>query len=216
MGIVVHSDFATSRRFTSSVPSAARVGRQPECRPLDATGKPVSSSRTRAAVRPSSASRQVTSRMSTGRPSSVCVWQVSNDEVNLLRPGGNYGWDPSRGGSVAGCDESVPMTDRQRFPAAVDAKWQSGSTTQAVCAAVFLSGPQWGSLDGALVITASKGAKLLVLTLDRAGSVTSVSIPPAFNETYGRLRAARLGPDGALYVTTTNGDDDRLLRVSAA
>jgi glucose/arabinose dehydrogenase len=140
----------------------------------------------------------------------------NNDEVNLLQAGGNYGWDPSRGGTVSWYDESVPMTDRQRFPAAIEAKWQSGATTQAVCAAVFLSGKQWGRLDGALVVTALKGAKLLVLGLDRAGSVTSVAIPPELQDRYGRLRAARLGPDGALYVTTTNGTDDLLLRVTPA
>jgi aldose sugar dehydrogenase len=139
-----------------------------------------------------------------------------DDEVNVLRAGANYGWDPSRGGTVDGYDESVPMTDRQRFPDAVEAVWQSGSTTQAVCAATFLSGTQWGGLDGALVVTALKGAKLLVFTLDPAGAVTSVAIPAEFSEAYGRLRAARTGPDGALYVTTSNGDDDKLLRVTPA
>jgi glucose/arabinose dehydrogenase len=139
-----------------------------------------------------------------------------DDEVNLLRAGGNYGWDPSRGGTVDGYDESVPMTDTRRFPDAVPAVWQSGPTTQAVCAATFLAGPQWGALDGALVITALKGAKLLLLTLDATGAVTSVAVPPEFDHAYGRLRAARLGPDGALYVTTTNGENDRLLRVTPA
>lgn len=138
-----------------------------------------------------------------------------NDEVNLLRAGANFGWDPSRGGAnTTRYDESVPMTDLQRFPDAVPAKWQSGEDTEAICAAEFLSGPQWGALDGALVVTALKGAKLLVLTLNDAGDVASVAIPPEFNDTFGRLRAARLGPDGALYVTTTNGDNDKLLRVT--
>jgi glucose/arabinose dehydrogenase len=139
---------------------------------------------------------------------------TENDEVNLLRPGANYGWDPSQGGTVGGYDEDVPMTDLKRFPDAVEAKWLSGETTEAVCALTFLSGPQWGTLDGMLVMTALKGAKLLLLRLDEAGAVTSVSIPGEFNDTFGRLRAARTGPDGALYVTTSNGDDDKLLRVS--
>jgi len=140
-----------------------------------------------------------------------------NDEVNLLKAGANYGWDPSRGGAnTTTYDESVPMTDLQRFPDAVPAKWQSGDTTEAICAAAFLSGPQWGTLDGALVITALKGAKLLILTLDQPGNVTSVAIPPEFNDKYGRLRAARTAPDGALYLTTSNGNDDKLLRVTPA
>ncbi|HWM05595.1 MAG TPA: PQQ-dependent sugar dehydrogenase [Actinophytocola sp.] len=137
-----------------------------------------------------------------------------NDEVNLIKAGGNYGWDPSQGGTVGGYDEGVPMTDLQRFPDAIPAKWQSGDTTEAVCAATFLTGDQWGGLNGALVVTALKGAKVLVLTLTEQGDVASVAIPSEFNNRFGRLRAARSGPDGALYITTTNGSDDKLLRVT--
>ena len=138
----------------------------------------------------------------------------NNDEVNRIEAGANYGWDPAQGGSVGGYDESVPMTDRERYPDAVPAVWQSGETTQAVCSAEFLEGEQWGALDGALVVTALKGAKLLVMQLGDDGALAEVSVPEATNGPYGRLRAARLGPDGALYVTTTNGDDDVLLKVT--
>ena len=31
---------------------------------------------------------------------------------------------------------------------------------------------------------------------------------------FGRLRAVVIGPDGALYVSTTNGPGDRILRVA--
>jgi len=137
-----------------------------------------------------------------------------NDEVNRIRAGANYGWDPSQGGTVGGYDESVPMTDRERFPDAVPATWQSGRTTQAVCAAEFLEGSQWAGLEGSLAVTALKGAKLLLLTLKPDGTLAKVAVPRATNGPYGRLRAARMGPDGALYVTTTNGDDDKLLRIS--
>jgi glucose/arabinose dehydrogenase len=137
-----------------------------------------------------------------------------NDEVNLLQAGANYGWDPSRGGTKGGYDENVPMTDLTRFPDAVPAKWESGDTTEAVCAATFLSGPQWGDLDGALAVTALKGAKVLLFRLDDKANVRSVAIPPEFDDKYGRLRAARLGPDGALYITTSDGSNDKLLRVT--
>ncbi|GAA0592485.1 PQQ-dependent sugar dehydrogenase [Kribbella sandramycini] len=139
-----------------------------------------------------------------------------NDEVNLIAPGRNYGWDPSRGGAEDSYDESVPMTDLERFPDAVPAIWESGDTTEAICAAAFLTGSQWGELDGALVVTALKGAKVLLYKLDAEGKVQSVTTPPEFNTAYGRLRAARTGPDGALYVTTSNGDDDKLLKITPA
>lgn len=156
----------------------------------------------------------VTVRPGTGEIYTAEHGPSNNDEVNRIEAGANYGWDPSRGGTVDSYDESVPMTDTERFPDAVPAIWQSGRTTQAICAAEFLSGEQWGGLDGALVVTALKGAKLLVLTLEEDGTLAEVSVPEETNDRYGRLRAARLGPDGALYVTTTNGDDDRLLRIT--
>jgi glucose/arabinose dehydrogenase len=138
------------------------------------------------------------------------------DEMNRIRPGGNYGWDPSRGGAVQTYDESVPMTDRERFPDAVLPLWTSGQTsTEAPSGAAFLTGPQWGPLNGRLAVVALRGQKVLLFQLDEAGDrVIDRTLPTEFNDTYGRLRGVRSGPDGALYITTSNGTDDRLLRVT--
>jgi glucose/arabinose dehydrogenase len=137
----------------------------------------------------------------------------TDDEVNRLRPGGNYGWDPSQGGTVGGYDESVPMTDRERFPDAVPAVWSSGRPVEAVSGAAFLSGPQWGTLDGVLAVAALRGEKLLLMTLGPDGAIASVGVPAELDATYGRLRAVRTAPDGALFVTTSNGSDDKVLRI---
>lgn len=137
-----------------------------------------------------------------------------DDEVNVIEAAGNYGWDPGRGGDSAAYDESVSMTDLERFPDAVPALWTSGPTTQAICAVEVLHGEQWGNLEGALVTTALRGAKLLILHRDASGDLTSVSVPPETDDEFGRLRAARLGPDGALYVTTSNGNNDKVLRIT--
>ncbi|QFZ16655.1 PQQ-dependent sugar dehydrogenase [Saccharothrix syringae] len=139
-----------------------------------------------------------------------------DDEVNALKPGGNYGWDPSRGGTVGGYDEDVPMTDLERFPDAVPAAWSSGDPTEAICDAAFLRGEQWGDLAGVLAVTALKGTKLLLFTVTQEGGVHSVAVPPELDGTHGRLRGAELGPDGALYVTTSNGRGDELLRITRA
>jgi aldose sugar dehydrogenase len=139
----------------------------------------------------------------------------TDDEVNRLRPGANYGWDPSRSGTVGGYDESVPMTDLQRFPDAVPAAWSSGNPVEAVSGAAFLSGPRWGDLDGALAVGALRGEKLLLMRLGPDGAVADVSVPAPLDGAYGRLRAVRLGPDGALYVSTSGGDDS-VLRVDPA
>ncbi|NHN56442.1 PQQ-dependent sugar dehydrogenase [Calidifontibacter sp. DB0510] len=155
------------------------------------------------------------------QPGTGRVWTAehgpdNNDEVNLATAGANYGWDPSRGGTTSDYDEGVPMTDLQRFPKAQPAAWSSGPTTQAICGAAFLTAPQWGGLRGDLVITALKGATLLVLKPTGANRMQVVAVPAETNGTYGRLRAARTGPDGALYVTTSNGTDDKILRITPA
>ncbi|PRY46649.1 PQQ-dependent sugar dehydrogenase [Umezawaea tangerina] len=137
-----------------------------------------------------------------------------DDELNLLKPGANYGWDPGQGGTKPGYDESVPMTDLQRFPDAVPAVWVSGDPTEAISGAAFLAGAQWGDLDGTLAVAALKGSKLMLFTLTPEGGVHSVSVPAELDGKYGRLRAARLGPDGALYVTSSNGTDDKLLKIT--
>jgi glucose/arabinose dehydrogenase len=152
------------------------------------------------------------------RPSDGAVYTAehgptTDDEVNLLRPGGNYGWDPGQGGTVGGYDESVPMTDLERFPDAVAAAWSSGSPVEAVAGAAFVSGPQWGDLDGTLAVAALRGTKLLLMSIGADGAVTSVAEPGPLDGTFGRLRAVRTGPDGALFVSTSNGDDDRVLRI---
>lgn len=139
-----------------------------------------------------------------------------DDEINILRAGGNYGWDPSRGGTRSGYDEDVPMTDLRRFPDAVPAVWSSGDETEAVCGMAFLSGPQWGGLQGLLAVATLKGSALLLMRVGQDGTVTEVGQLPQLDGAYGRLRAAHQGPDGALYVTTSNGDDDQVLRVAAA
>lgn len=152
----------------------------------------------------------------TGRAYSAEHGPSTDDEVNELRPGANYGWDPAQGGTVGGYDESVPMTDLDRFPDAVPAVWSSGSPVEAVAGATFLSGPQWGDLDGTLAVAALGGQKLILMTLDDNGAVAEVGIPQPLDGEYGRLRAARLAPDGSLFVTTSNGDDDKVLRIDPA
>jgi glucose/arabinose dehydrogenase len=145
------------------------------------------------------------------RPGTSQVFSVEHgpdrdDEVNLLQAGGNYGWDP-----VPGYEQSGPMTDFSKFPDAVDAVWSSGFPSIATSGATFVSGGQWRGWDGALVVACLKGQQLRVFRLDTAGGVVRDQV--ALQGVAGRLRTPVQGPDGALYVTTSNGSNDHVLRV---
>jgi aldose sugar dehydrogenase len=135
-----------------------------------------------------------------------------DDEVNLAVDGGNYGWDPVGQGTY---DESVPMTDTD-IPGAIEAVWSSGDPTIAVCGITFLDGDQWGAYDGLLLLGVQKDTGVLALRLDDTGALVDQFRLPEL-EDYGRIRTPQLGTDGALYVTTDNGDgEDQLLRVTPA
>ncbi|WP_308819506.1 PQQ-dependent sugar dehydrogenase [Pseudonocardia alni] len=152
----------------------------------------------------------------TGRVFTAEHGPTRDDEVNLLRPGGNYGWDPSQGGTVTTYDESVPMTDRDRFPDAVPAVWASGSPPEALAGAAFLDGAAWGQRNGMLAVAALRGQKLLLMRVGPEGTdgaVSDVEIPAALDGDSGRLRGVYAVRGGPLLVTTSNGDDDRILRI---
>jgi glucose/arabinose dehydrogenase len=142
------------------------------------------------------------------------MWSVehgpsSHDEVNVLLPGANYGWNP-----VPGYDESVPMTDLRRYPRAVRARWTSGNGVIAPSGATFLAGSGWGRWQGALAVAALRGSRLTVFTLGPRSRIVRAEVVPALDQRYGRLRCAQLGPDRSLYVTTDNGSGDRILRIT--
>ena len=151
------------------------------------------------------------------RPGTSQMWAVEHgprvdDEINLLVAGGNYGWDP-----VPGYNESVPMTDRAKFPGAVEAKWSSGSPTLAVSGGIFLEGSQWGIWEGRLAVATLRDRRLRLFEFTPEGDFVGQVVVSELDRAYGRLRTPMMGPDGALYVTTSNGGGrDLILRVASA
>ena len=136
-----------------------------------------------------------------------------DDEVNLVRPGGNYGWDPHRGGRY---DQDVPMTDTRAFPDAVTPVWSSGAPTLAPGGMTFLDDPAWGEWDGAMAVAMLKTSQIVLMKLSPDGnSVTDMAT--LLRDVHGRMRSVTAEPDGSLLVTTSNGGGaDEVLRVRPA
>ena len=116
------------------------------------------------------------------------------DELNVIEPGGNYGWPDVEG--VAGRDGFIDPV-QQWAPAAAS---PSGIAIA----------------SGSLFIANLRGERVREVPLDDLG----VSVEHVVGE-FGRLRDVAVGPDGALWVATNNTDgrgsprpgDDRLLRI---
>jgi glucose/arabinose dehydrogenase len=133
----------------------------------------------------------------TGRPIEVEHGDDTDDEINILRAGANYGYPVCRG----------PCAD----PRFVNPAWTSGNVTLATSGADFARGVQWGAYDGSLFVGQLKESDLRRFTL--SGTVATQR-DVFFNSTYGRIRTVRQGPDGSLYLTTSNGSGDRVIRIT--
>ena len=136
-----------------------------------------------------------------------------NDEINLLVKGGNYGWDPvSASNSYY---QQVPMTNKEKYPQATEAKWSSGDSTLATSGGIFLEGDWWGEKEGWLAVATLKDNNLYLFDFDKEGTFKSSYKVAELSGNYGRLRSVLIGPDQALYVTTSNGGGkDFVLRVA--
>lgn len=128
------------------------------------------------------------------------------DEVNFLEPGRNYGWPLVSG------DDGLEGTMAPVL--------HSGDVnTWAPAGAAFTTGGPW---QGSLLFTGLRGQALYRMTLHADRPPTVSGFEALFVGRFGRLRDVAEGPDGALYVLTSNRDgrgnpaasDDRVLRVT--
>lgn len=119
------------------------------------------------------------------------------DELNIIEPGGNYGWPVVEG--RAGRDGYVDPI----------AQWQ---TRQASPSGIAI-------IDGVVVIANLRGQVLRAVSADEPTRTAD-----RYAGEYGRLRDVTIGPDGAIWILTNNTDgrgdprrdDDRILRVDPA
>ncbi len=127
------------------------------------------------------------------------------DEVNYIEAGRNYGWPIITGEKV---QEGM-----------VSPLIQSGSSeTWAPGGAAFVVGGAW---DGSLLFVGLRGQGLYRLIVDINEPDKVLSFERLLSGEYGRLRDVAQGPDGAIYILTSNRDgrgspaedDDRVLRL---
>jgi glucose/arabinose dehydrogenase len=123
--------------------------------------------------------------------------QNAYDELNLIRPGGNYGWPDVEGPS-----------DNPKYVA----PYKYWPTSDASPSGLAIVGET-------AFMAALRGTRLWLIPLTGPAGATT---PKAqLTGTYGRLRTVVVAPDGSLWLTTSNTDgrgdpqpgDDRILQL---
>ena len=130
------------------------------------------------------------------------------DEINLPRPGANYGWPLATHG-IDYSGKPVPGARGRSVPGMQDPHhvWEK---SPAVSGMAFYTGglfPQW---QGNLFLGALAAKQLIRLELDGDKIVHEERL---LGERDQRIRDVRQGPDGALYVLV-DAPDGKLLRIS--
>lgn len=124
--------------------------------------------------------------------------QSGFDEINLIEAGNNYGWPEVRG------DETRAGMTLPVIQSGADDTWAPAGAAY---------------INGSVFFAGLRGASLYEAKLD--GREVSEFLAH-FRGEYGRLRAVVAGPDGMLYITTSNTDgrgdpqagDDKIIRVN--
>jgi glucose/arabinose dehydrogenase len=120
----------------------------------------------------------------------------ATDELNLIKPGNNYGWPVIRGDEEETGLESPVI--------------HSGRKTWAPSGLTFF--------DGSLFFAGLRGQSLYQAVIENEG----VTVQQYLDRNFGRLRDVALGPDNMLYILTSNRDgrglpvaeDDQILRIN--
>lgn len=126
------------------------------------------------------------------------------DEINLIQPGKNYGWPLIRG-------------MQQQAGLVTPVYYSSDTVTWAPAGATFIKGGPW---DKSFVFAGLRGESLYRAVFNATDPTKIDTVEQYFKGELGRLRTVAQGPDGKIYIATSNRDgrgvartedDDRIL-----
>lgn len=131
--------------------------------------------------------------------------QTAHDEINIIIPGGNYGWP-----LVQGDETSTEIITQKPLIHSKEDTWAPSGIA-------FINR---GPLKNKLLVATLRGQQLLLISLNNGGTVVK-NMESLLKNEYGRLRDVYEGKDGSIYIATSNRDgrgnpdlsDDKILRL---
>ncbi|MHA4807502.1 PQQ-dependent sugar dehydrogenase [Flavitalea flava] len=145
--------------------------------------------------------------------------EASDDEINLIRKGGNYGWPDVMGYIDRPAERAY--SDRHAIVQPLKA-WTPVIAPSGIDFYHHAAIPEWNQC---ILMTTLKDCSFRVLSLNEEGdSITKETV--LFDKVFGRMRDVCISPQGDVYLATSNRDwhptcdgfpkrgDDRIIRIS--
>lgn len=125
---------------------------------------------------------------------------TSDDEINIIEKGRNYGWPDVEGKCNDASERAFCKSENVKEPI------RTWTPTEAVCGLDYYNDDLIPAWKNCLLLCTLRGSKLIVLKLG-ADKRSIASGYEYFDGDYGRLRDVCVSPQGKVYLCTGNGDD---------
>jgi glucose/arabinose dehydrogenase len=129
----------------------------------------------------------------------------TDDEINIISKAQNFGWPNVHGYCNTDAEKEFCTANNVVEPITA---W---TPTIAVCGLDYYNNdaiPEW---QNSLLLTTLKGSQLILLKLDEAG--TKITGQQVVLDGFGRLRDLCVAPDGRVFVSTSNGGNDKIIEI---
>ncbi len=132
---------------------------------------------------------------------------ASDDEINIIEKGRNYGWPTVKGK----CNEASETTFcNQNNIAESIIEW---TPTIAPSGMTYYNSNYFPQFKNSLLLALLKGSRLMQLKLNDAQTAI-VETKDFFVGEFGRIRAVTQSPEGKVYICTSKGSGDQIVEIS--
>jgi len=131
----------------------------------------------------------------------------SDDEINIIQKGRNYGWPNVKGFCNETSESSFCTINNVVEPL------MNWTPTIAPSGMTYYNADYIPQFKNSLLLAVLKGTKLMQLKLDETQSKI-VGTKDFYVNEFGRIRAVCQSPEGKIYICTSNNNNDRIIEIT--